>query len=136
MKTLIAEDNPVSAMYFQKILSVFGECDVTVDGNGAIQSFTKALKENEPYDLICLDIMMPDIEGHQALKKIRQAEKDSGIKCSDEVTIIMLTGVDDPKIMVETLNEGATAYLVKPIRKEELKKEVHSLGLISENQMT
>ncbi len=44
----------------------------------------------------------------------------------------MLTGVDDPNMLVETLKEGATSYLVKPVKKEALVKEVRSLGLISD----
>ncbi len=130
MKTLIAEDNPVSSRFFQKILSSFGECYVAVDGNEAIKSFTKGVEENEPFDLVCLDIMMPNVDGLQALQSIRQVEKDAMIKTSDEVKIVMLTGVEDPVFLVETLKEGATSYLVKPVKKEELEKEVRSLGLI------
>ncbi len=130
MKALIAEDNPVSGKYFKKILSAFGECDIASDGNEAIHYFTAALEQKDPYDLICLDIIMPEMDGHAALKEIRQAEEKAGLERSEEAKVIMLTGVEDAKSVLESYKEGATAYLVKPVKKDQLIEEIRSFGLI------
>jgi two-component system chemotaxis response regulator CheY len=131
MKTLIAEDDHVSARIIKTILSPYGECDVTVDGNEAFEAFEKAWIEGTPYDLVCLDIMMPKSDGQEALKKIREMEKEIGIVGSKEVKIIMITALGDPKTVVESYYRGGTtSYVVKPIDKEELIDKVRAFGLV------
>ena len=59
MKILLAEDDYATRKFMVSFLSKYGECDVTVDGMEAVDAFLMALEEEEPYDLVCLDIMMP-----------------------------------------------------------------------------
>ncbi|MBP2664433.1 MAG: cheY7 [Firmicutes bacterium] len=56
MRILIAEDDMVSRKFLSKFLSQYGECDLTVDGLEALDAFLLSLKDNNPYDLVCLDI--------------------------------------------------------------------------------
>ena len=79
MRILIAEDDFASRKVILKFLSVYGDCDVTVDGMEAIDAFMMALEEGDPYDLICLDVMMPIMDGYQALKNIRDIEKEHNV---------------------------------------------------------
>ena len=131
LKILIAEDDMVSRRLIKKILSSYGECDVAVNGNEAVQSFNIALKEENPYDLVCLDIMMPELDGQHALRKIREIEKSKGIKEGDGVNIIMVTALDDPKNVITAFKKhGAIGYIAKPITKESLLGEIRTLGLI------
>ena len=74
MRILIVEDDLASRKIMLKILSKYGECDVTVDGLEAVDAFMLAQKENKPYDLVCLDIMMPKLDGVNVLKVIRSLE--------------------------------------------------------------
>lgn len=67
MKILLAEDDFVTRKFMVGFLSKYGECDVTVDGMEAVDAFMMALEDGEPYDLVCLDIMMPVMDGYQAL---------------------------------------------------------------------
>ena len=67
MRILLAEDNFVTRKLMVAILSQYGECDVAVDGMEAVDAFLMALEDGKPYDLICLDIMMPVMDGFQAL---------------------------------------------------------------------
>ncbi len=131
MKTLIVEDNPVNSLFVQKILAVTGECDVASDGHEAIQYFSDAIEENKPYDVVCLDIVMPGLDGQEVLKKIRHLETEKGINISDEAKVIMLTSVDDPDIIKETVKQGASDYLVKPILKDDLLDKIRAFGFIS-----
>ncbi|MEQ8186477.1 MAG: response regulator [Candidatus Eremiobacterota bacterium] len=133
MRFLIVDDEITSRKILQKSLKPYGSCDFAVNGAEAITFFKKALEEECPYDLICMDIMMPNIDGQQAVKEIRKLEKEKGIKPKKEVKIIMVTALGDPKNAVEAFYHGkATSYLVKPISVEKLLGEVKKFGLIPE----
>ena len=79
MRILIAEDDFASRKFMLKFLSKFGECDITVDGMEAVDAYLMALDADTPYDLVCLDIMMPALDGYQALKAIRDIEQERKI---------------------------------------------------------
>ena len=130
MRFLIVEDEFINRTVIQKILHEFGECDIAVNGEEAIQAFRLAWDNNDPYDLICMDIMMPNINGQEALKQIRDYEKEKNMKAQKEVKVIMTTALGDAKTVVSLYKEGATSYIVKPINKEKLIEEVQKLGLI------
>jgi len=130
MKILIVEDDFISRRIIKEILSPYGDCDIVVDGQEAVQAF-KAYEADDPYDLICMDIMMPNLDGQEALKQIRDIEKESGIKGSGEVKVIMITALDDPKTVFKAYYKGgATSYIVKPIEKDKLIQKIRGLGLI------
>ncbi|KAF0215132.1 MAG: two-component system chemotaxis family response regulator [Geobacteraceae bacterium] len=131
MRTLIVEDDFISRRILKDILSSHGDCDIAIDGKEAVQAFRMALDENKPYELICMDIMMPNMDGQEALKKIREIEKERGITGSREVKVIMTTALDDPKNVVEAYYKGgATSYVVKPINKGRLLGEIRGFGLL------
>lgn len=132
MKVLIVEDDFISRKLLQKVLSHYGECDVAVNGNEAVTAFRLSLEGDSEYDLICMDIMMPDMDGQQALKAIRAIEDERGVPDVQRVKVIMTTALDDPKNVVESLHKGgAAAYLAKPIDKARLLTEIRNLGLLS-----
>lgn len=129
MRTLIVDDSFLTREIVKDSLSPFGDCTIAVNGEEAIQAFEKALEENRRYDLICLDIRMPVMNGDQALVRIREIEKDAGISFAEEVKVIMTTACDDPKTVVDSYYKGgATSYLVKPFDEGTLLKEVRKLG--------
>ncbi len=131
MRILIVEDDFVSRQILETLLSPHGQCHTAVDGEEAVQSFRMAHKEGTPYDLICLDIMMPNMDGQEALKRIRGIEKEKGLKSPEEVKVVMVTALDDPKSVVEAYYRGgATSYIVKPIEKDKLLDEIRAFGLI------
>mgnify|MGYP003405830975 CR=1 FL=1 len=87
LKILIAEDDLVSRKYLNKVLNKIGECDLVVDGKEAIDAYMLAISENSAYDLICLDIMMPKIDGTKVLKTIRELEDQQGINKEKRVPV-------------------------------------------------
>jgi two-component system chemotaxis response regulator CheY len=130
MKMLIVEDNFTNRYVLQKMLVKYGECDVAVNGREAVDAFTMALEENKPYDIIFLDIMMPEMDGREALKLIRQKEKESGIQPNNEVKIIMITALDTPKEVINAYyHGGCTNYLVKPVDKKKIESVIKELNL-------
>ncbi|MDP4173897.1 MAG: response regulator [Bacteroidota bacterium] len=121
MKILIVEDDFISRLVLQKILTPYGSCDIAVNGIEAITAFSHSLEQGDPYDLICLDIMMPEMDGRDALKIIREKEKLMNIAPNKEVKIIMTTALGAPKDVFDAFYQGGcTSYLVKPIEKKRL----------------
>jgi len=130
MRILIAEDDLISRKFISKILSQYGECDVTVDGQEALDAYLLAAKENRHYDLICLDIMMPKIDGVRVLKAIRALEKEQGNSVAHQAKIIMLTALADKEYVTKAFEIGCQAYATKPIDTEKLVEVLQKLGLI------
>ncbi len=130
MKTLIAEDDLASRMFLQKFLSQYGTCDVVVDGIEALDAFMMATNECAPYDLICLDIMMPKVDGVRALKAIRDVETQKGIAKENRTKVIMTTALADTKFVQQAFDLGCEAYAAKPIDTNKLVEVLQKLGLI------
>lgn len=129
MRALVVEDDFASRRMMQRLLAPYGEIDVVVDGEEAVDAFNLAWEESRPYDLIFMDIMMPKVDGQEATKRIRASEKEMGILQVDEVKIVMTTVMEDPKNVIEAYQRGgATAYLVKPVDIDKLRTEMERLG--------
>lgn len=130
MKCLIAEDDFAARRLLKRYLSDYSDCDVAVDGRETVEAFRQAMDEKESYDLICLDIMMPNMDGREALKAIRQIEHEHGIDGLDGVKVIMTTALEDSQNVIGSFREGCEAYIVKPVEKDKLLEEMENLGLI------
>lgn len=130
MRILIAEDDYVSRKFLFKFLSQFGDCDVTVDGMEAIEVFMMALDEQKYYDLVCLDIMMPEVDGIKALKTIRKLEVERGIPANNRAKVIMTTALNATEEIFDSFESGSEAYSVKPIDTEKFKDVMVRLGLV------
>lgn len=132
MKILIAEDDFASRNSIKNFLKQFGECDITVDGMEAIDAFMMAQETGEPYDLVCLDVMMPVMDGYQALKGIRDIEKEKGISGKNSAKVIMTTALNEERNVRKAFEMGCTVYCAKPIDLDRLKKALIKLELIEE----
>lgn len=129
MRILIAEDDQASARYMEGLMARHGECIVTSDGEQAVAAFVAALDEGRPFQLLCLDIMMPRKSGQDVLREIRALEHKRGIKASQEAKVIMTTALGDVRSVMGAYKEGATAYVTKPIVLERLFETLHNLGI-------
>lgn len=130
MRILIVEDDFVSRRIMEEFLTPYGNCDVVDNGAEAIKAFELSLEEKKPYDLVCLDIMLPEMNGHEALKKIREIEKKQGIACLDGTKIVMTTALGDHENIIRAFREQCEAYIVKPIEKAKLLSTLKELELI------
>jgi len=130
MKILIAEDDLVSRKFLSKVLSKYGECDMVIDGLEAIDAYMMSMREEDPYDLICLDIMMPKVDGVKVLKIIRDLEMQKGIPMEERVKIIMTTALGETKIVQTSFDYGCDAYASKPIDITKLVEVMEKIGLI------
>jgi two-component system, chemotaxis family, chemotaxis protein CheY len=133
MKCLIVEDDAASCKLLQTFLAEYADCSVASNGREAVEAFEGALY-NGPFDLICLDIMMPDMGGREALTEIRKIEAEHGIGGLDGVKVIMTTALDDSTNIFGSFREGCEAYVVKPVRKDNLMAEIEKLGLFTSSR--
>jgi two-component system chemotaxis response regulator CheY len=115
LRVLLVEDNFASRLLLQTFLSRYGECHIAVNGREAVEAFQAALERGQSYDLVCMDIMMPEMDGREAVRRIRAMEEARGILSTYGTKIIMTTAVDDIKDVVLCFKELCDAYLVKPI---------------------
>lgn len=129
MRILIVEDDFISRKVLEKQLSMFGETDVTVNGREAVEAVRLQIAQGEPYDIICLDIMMPEMDGQEALRAIRNAEKEADIEGLDRTKIIMTTALNDSKDILSSFKDECDGYLVKPIKKQDIRKVFEMLEI-------
>ena len=130
MRILLAEDDFPSRKLMLGYLSQYGECDVTVDGMEATFAFMMALDEQNYYDLICLDVMMPVLDGYQALKMIRDMEKEKNVPEDKRVKVIMTTALNEKKNVDKAFELGCSVYCAKPIDIDKLEDVLKKLELI------
>lgn len=132
MKILIAEDDRISRTFLQKFMQNYGTVDLAVDGLEAVDLYMDSVKNNNRYDLLCLDIMMPKVDGLKVLKVIRQIEKQSQIPDAEHLKIIMMTALADVGYVDEAFRQGCDAYASKPVNTEKVEEVMRNLGLITE----
>lgn len=128
MKILIAEDDFVSRKLVNAFLATLGEVDIAANGQEAFVAVKMAIDNNQPYDLICLDILMPEVDGIMTLKKIRQLEAQKRINPEKRSKIIMTSAVSDKKYVVAAVQANCNGFLVKPIDKTRLFDELRKHG--------
>ncbi len=131
MRILIVDDDADFSRLISRYLTPFGECEVAVNGQDAIESVKLAFEEDHPYDFICMDIMMPGLDGQDALKKIRDLEKEKGIVIGEGAKIIMITAMDDDDSRLVSFLRLCDGYLTKPLQKEELFEKLREIELIN-----
>lgn len=131
MKCLIIDDEEFNREFVATLLEDVAECDGATGGNEAVAKFCLALDGEAPYDLILMDIIMPDMNGHETAKAIRAIEKERGFEVGKRVKIVMLTSLNSPRDAMEAFcSAQSAAYIVKPISKEKLLGIISKLGLL------
>ncbi|HMB15600.1 MAG TPA: response regulator [Pelovirga sp.] len=130
MKFLIVEDEFSTRLILQNILNQYGEVHVAVNGREAAQAVKMSLDNKTPYSLITLDVVMPEMNGQEALKKIRQLENDHDVLHANRARVIMTTSMNNGKSIMSAFKEQCDGYLVKPIDRSKLENFVTDLEKI------
>jgi two-component system chemotaxis response regulator CheY len=131
LKSLIAEDDYISGVLLHKLLQGWGPVQIARNGRFAVEAVRVALETNEPYDLICLDIMMPEMDGHQTLKEIRALESAMGVDSLKRAKIVMTSALDDYDTVLEASRGQCDHFIAKPVRKEKLVEVLRKFALIT-----
>lgn len=130
LRFLVVDDDFFSRRFLKDLLSPYARIDIAVNGQETLEAFKLAFNDNDPYHMICLDILMPVLNGQEALKQIRQYEKENNIHGLDGVKVIMTTGVEDHKNIMGAFKAGCEGYLKKPIDDDKLFDLLKELALI------
>lgn len=128
MRILVVDDDFAVRKLLTVWLKTYGDCDTAVNGKEAVQAVRMALTEGSPYEIICLDIMMPGMNGLDALKAIRELEAERNIYVGKGSKVIMTTAAANPKSIMGAFKEQCEAYLIKPLDKNELYNALKKLG--------
>lgn len=130
MKILVVEDDLASRKFLAKFMSQYGDVDMVIDGLEALDAYLISVKDGQMYDLICLDIMMPKVDGVKVLRAIRDYETSRGVLPEKRVKVIMTTALQETDMVQQSFEIGCEAYAAKPINIEKLKQVMEQLGLI------
>ncbi|MCW5977540.1 MAG: response regulator [Bryobacteraceae bacterium] len=130
MRTLIADDDVVSRRVLEQFLTGYGPPDIAANGKEAVDAVVAAIDAGTPYELICLDMVMPGMSGHAALKRIRDIEREQGFDGGQAAKIVMTTSLGRRENVIAAFQAKCDAYLVKPIVKAHLLEHLRRLGLI------
>jgi two-component system chemotaxis response regulator CheY len=133
MKALVVDDDLITRIVLQETLSAYAEVHSCVDGNEAVLAYRRALERNEPYDMVCMDVLMPVMGGIEALKLIRREEELRGRLRPVAAKVIITTAADDQNTISQAFRELCDAYIVKPIDTEELIDIVRCLFPLEEH---
>ncbi|MDQ2087059.1 PAS domain S-box protein [Herbivorax sp. ANBcel31] len=124
LKILLVEDNEVNRKFFSEILKTKGlTCDVAVDGEEAVKACTK-----KDYDIVFMDCQMPVLDGYDATRQIRIAEKDK-----KHTPIIAMTAYAMKGDAEKCYRAGMDEYLSKPININEVINIIHKYSNGKEN---
>ena len=134
MKTLIVEDDFVSRMILHDYLSPFGRCDMAIIGNEAVWAFEYACRQNDPYNLICLDILLPVMDGFEVLQKIREIEWERDIYGLYGAKVIITTSMYESKYIIRAFKSQCEGYLLKPIARNKLVQHMIDLQLLDPSE--
>ncbi|PTN38426.1 response regulator [Desulfonatronum sp. SC1] len=130
MKSLVVDDELVSRSKLKKIMEAFGPCDAVENGEEAVAAFINALDRGEPYTVILMDLMMPVMDGHEALRRIRDIEQERRIVPGEETRVIVVSCLEDQKNVCQAFFKGlASVYVTKPVNREVVDTALRSLTL-------
>jgi two-component system chemotaxis response regulator CheY len=133
MRILVVDDDRPNRKLLRDIVSKLGECETAEGGQEAISAFQKAWEDWRPFNLIFLDILMPEIDGRQVLLKIREIEKEKKISEQHQIRIIMVTGVSEEEMVMDCLRNGCDEFIVKPLDIKLVFEKIKKLGLMKSN---
>jgi two-component system chemotaxis response regulator CheY len=129
MRALLVDDSSVVLLCLRSFVSKYGECDLARDGQQGLDAFMRSVEEQRPYDLICLDLQMPGLDGWTLVGLIRAREQEFQVPTRSKILVI--TGTADAAAVVNIKKKGADGYLLKPVSGEKLLDQLVRLGLVT-----
>ncbi len=131
LRCLIIEDDEMSRELLALQMEPFAKCDLAVNGREGLDKFKAALEADDPYQLILLDILMPEMDGLEAARLIRSFEENHGISIERGVNIIVMSSLNTPSDVIQAyVAAQSAAHLIKPVQPKKLVKTLRKLELI------
>lgn len=129
-KCLVVDDDELSREMILNYLEGYAACETASNGREAVEKVQASHEKGDPFSLIILDIVMPEMDGHEAGKAIRAFEKNLGIPLGNQVKIIVLSSVNTPQeIMQSFMTINPAAHLVKPVEPGKFRETLAKIGV-------
>lgn len=125
-KILAIDDEFTALTKMQLILSEYGECEVATTATQSIDLIKSALANGMYFDLITIDIELPDIDGITLLSEILQEEK----KYNRHAVKLVVSAVSTATNVYRAAKSRCDGFLVKPVKREMLREKLVSLGIV------
>lgn len=120
-KILVVDDVETNRQLLIEVLGDKAKCGQASNGNEAFEIYDAGI-DSEKYDLILLDVDMPEVNGIEFLQKLRAKEESNGISLGDGIPVIMVTAHKES--FIDAFNQGCDDYIVKPIDGDKLLTKV------------
>lgn len=127
IRSLVVDDFPMNRMILHKYLSVLGTVHDADEGLSGVERFEQALRTGQAYDLVCLDINMPGINGFEVLSRMRDLEEEYSGAVTRKSTILMVSA-HSGKEQIMLAIERSDGFIVKPITRDVLYAKLIALG--------
>lgn len=129
MKILVVDDELVSRNKMHRIMHDLGECKAVENGKQAVAAFAEALAQGRPFDLVTLDVVMPEMDGTAVLYAIRELEKRKGLTRKQGARVLMVTSHSDKDTVITSIQAGCDEYVVKPFEKTTVLEKLRKIGI-------
>lgn len=133
MKILVVEDEAVLRNEMVDMMAAYGDCDAAENGNEAMEAVKEAIRKNDAYDIVCMDIVMPEKDGYQALKEIRDLERIKGIPEENKAKIVMVSELNEGRNVKRAFELGCDAYAGKPVNREKFDAALKKMGFVGQD---
>ena len=133
LNILIADDQAIYRETLDIILQPYGNRVLVEDGAQAVHAFQQAMNAHDPFQLVLLDIQMPNMNGQEALLQIRQLEKQKygPLHMHERAFVLMQSSLDDPSQLMTAYKDGhCNGYILKPVDRDELIKRLQKHHII------
>ncbi len=129
MRILILEDDTTTQELLKSLLEPCSDLTIADNTMDAIDAFAESLTSFFYYNVVLIDIGLPDIDGVKALQILRKFEKVKAINTSNKTKIVIMTATADEQKVKEALKNGCNGFIIKPITKESLNKKLLPFGV-------
>ena len=127
MRILVADDARFMRNLLCIMLRSWGDCTQASDGQEALDAYKKALREEKPFELVFLDIAMPEMNGKETLEAIRSFERSEKLTEEKKARIIMITAFSNETHLYKSVKD-CQGCILKPISREKIKEKLTLLG--------
>jgi CheY-like chemotaxis protein len=126
LSVLVAEDNEINALLMRSLLTRLGHhAVIATNGAAALESWFAAKSAGTPYDLVLMDIQMPELDGIETAKRIRSSEAGEPGRRTPILALTANTLVEDRYACFEA---GMDGFLIKPLDREKLVEALSGLA--------
>jgi two-component system chemotaxis response regulator CheY len=124
LRLLVVDDDRVTSKILQKAIEGLGEVVLAADGAEGLVLFKQAFDKGERFDVVVLDLEMPEVDGHGALQGFRDYEESHGVYGLDRCLVYMNTSNPDLKKVKASFRLQADRYFLKPLSVDQIKKRL------------